>query len=104
MEKPAIVSGLLLGTCATILPLHAQWIQTSGPTGETVYALAANGSNPFAGTNGPAVERGDLLLAGAGEKCGGKRRMVGGVELYNGHFRSVAGGFGISVCWSCRHG
>ena len=37
--------------------VNAQWIQTSGPTGGSVSALAVSGSNIFAGTWGGVVWR-----------------------------------------------
>ncbi|MCK9211002.1 MAG: hypothetical protein M0P61_09230 [Ignavibacteriaceae bacterium] len=35
-----------------IVTVNAQWIKTNGPTGATIYTLAASGTNLFAGEYG----------------------------------------------------
>jgi hypothetical protein len=37
--------------------IHAQWVQTNGPNGGSIFALAVSGSNIFAGTWGAGVWR-----------------------------------------------
>ncbi len=42
---------LLYSVCTISNPLFAQWVQTSGPSANIIYALATNGSYVFAGTD-----------------------------------------------------
>ena len=53
MKKPGSISALIL-MCSFFLfstSSIAQWVQTNGPSGNIIYALAANGPHIFAGTD-----------------------------------------------------
>ena len=52
MKKLFVVLAMLVAMC-----VNAQWVQTSGPGGGTVYCFTVSGTNIFAGTDGGGVYR-----------------------------------------------